>query len=363
MWTKPTFMRFFTLCFLTILLIRGALLLHPAEAESGSNVALQYNALQDTDVVTVYSSRSEVQSVFDEFTEKTGVKVNLIHGSGDDLLGRIKEEGVAVQADLFLVKNLGTLLLAKQKGLLAAVNNPFEIENNIPEYARDPEGYWYGLGYDLLGICYAKDRVTEEELSSYAALVDKKWHGKILVGPSTDISTQMLLASIIQATGEEESRAWATGIVANMAGVPQNSGYKRLHNIAAGEADLAIVSNTVFMQLKESNEVKDRMASQKLGMFYPGKELRGSFININGGAITTYARNRSNAAKLLIFLSEKEVQEQWAKKSYSYPLHLEAKIYANLISKESFLLDTAPVFKLDSYLSNVRKILQKVGWR
>jgi len=54
--------------------------------------------------VNVYSSRKEalIKPLLDQFSEKTGIEVNLLTGNSDALLARLKSEGEYTAADLFL---------------------------------------------------------------------------------------------------------------------------------------------------------------------------------------------------------------------------------------------------------------------
>ena len=51
--------------------------------------------LVTADEVNVYTSRhyDSDDALYEEFTEETGIKVNIIYGKGSALLQRLKEEG------------------------------------------------------------------------------------------------------------------------------------------------------------------------------------------------------------------------------------------------------------------------------
>ncbi|UWN51001.1 Iron deficiency-induced protein A [Alcanivorax sp. ALC70] len=71
--------------------------------------------------VNVYSARKEalIKPLLDRYTEQTGVTVNLITGSADALVERMKAEGEHSPADLLVTVDAGRLYRAQQEDLLA----------------------------------------------------------------------------------------------------------------------------------------------------------------------------------------------------------------------------------------------------
>ena len=70
--------------------------------------------------VNIFSARhydSDVQ-LYEKFTAKTGVVVNVVSGKDKALLKRITEEGKDSKADLYITADAGKLGAAQAKGLL-----------------------------------------------------------------------------------------------------------------------------------------------------------------------------------------------------------------------------------------------------
>ena len=63
------------------------------------------------DEVNVYTSRhyDSDDALYEEFTEETGIKLNIISGKGSALLQRIKAEGENSPADIFFTVDAGNL--------------------------------------------------------------------------------------------------------------------------------------------------------------------------------------------------------------------------------------------------------------
>lgn len=64
--------------------------------------------------VNVYSARQDslITPLLDRFSASTGIKVNLITGKADELLSRMKAEGPATPADVFVTVDAGRLHLS-----------------------------------------------------------------------------------------------------------------------------------------------------------------------------------------------------------------------------------------------------------
>ena len=171
--------------------------------------------------VNLYSARKEelIKPLLDKFTASTGIKVNLVTGKEDALLERLKSEGRNSPADLLLTSDAGRLHRAQEAGVLAPVESA-ALRERVPANYRDPKGYWFGLSVRARPIAYVTQRVHANELSTYEALADRKWKGRICIRSSDNIYNQSLVASMIAQHGVEATEAWAKGFVANFARPP-----------------------------------------------------------------------------------------------------------------------------------------------
>ena len=132
--------------------------------------------------INIYTHRhyDSDKILFKKFTDVTGIEVNVIKGSADQLIQRLQSEGKNSPADILLTVDAGRLVRAKDMGLLEPVSSKI-LTKNIPEMMRDTENHWFGLSVRARVIAYAKDRIKENELSTYEDLADPKWRGKIAV--------------------------------------------------------------------------------------------------------------------------------------------------------------------------------------
>ena len=178
--------------------------------------------MASAEVLNIYSARQEalIKPLLDEYSSKTGVEINLVTGKGDALLTRLQSEGRNSPADLLITTDAGRLYRAQEAGVLQAVSSQ-TLEQAIPEHLRSAEGYWFGLSVRARGIVYAKDRVKPEELSTYEALAEPQWRGRICVRSSSNIYNQSLVAGMLSTQGKEQTADWLEGFVDNFARPPQ----------------------------------------------------------------------------------------------------------------------------------------------
>ena len=272
--------------------------------------------------VNVFSARhydSDIQ-LYEIFTAKTGIKVNIVSGKDKALQKRIIEEGVESKADLYITADAGRLGAFASKGMFQN-SLTTAIKAAVPSNFRTSK--WTGIAKRARIIYYSPDRVNANDLNgmTYEALADPKWKGKVVIRKSNNIYNQSLVASLIKNNGKKATTEWAKGIVANMARDPKGNDRAQILAVAAGEADLA-VANTYYLALMLSGKkgAEQQAAAKKVLPFFPNQEDRGTHMNISGGGVLKNAPNPDNAKKLLEFLLTKEAQEHIVNNTFEYPM-------------------------------------------
>jgi iron(III) transport system substrate-binding protein len=318
---------------------------------------------KNTQEVNVYTHRHYESDalLFEEFMLQTGIKVNVIKSNADELIQRIEMEGENSPADVLLTVDAGRLYRAKEKGILQAFQSDF-ITANVPAHLRDKENYWVCLTQRARIIVYHKDKVNPQDFSTYQALTDTKWQGKILTRSSDNIYNQSLLASIIAHEGEEKAKKWAEGIVKNMARSPRGNDNDQVTAILAGEGDIAIVNTyyvaKMLVEAKNAEEIK-----QKIGVFFPNKDSYGAHFNVSGGGIAKYSPNKANAIKLLEFLCSEKAQQIFAESNQEYPVKTGVPISPVLASFGEYKADTLDLSLLGKYNTLAVKLFDQVAWK
>ena len=337
-------------------LLVAAVLLGPAGA--------LFAAAASEDEVNVYSHRHyDVDlELYRSFEEQTGIKVNLVEGGSDELIERLMREGAESPADILMTVDAGRLHRARQAGLLQPVSSPL-LRDLVPEHLRDPEGHWYALTRRARVIVYHPDRVAAGELSTYEALTDAKWRGRILIRSSSNIYNQSLLASMVAHHGENQARKWAAGIVSNMARTPKGNDRGQMSAVAAGEGDVAIVNTYYVGRMLNSSNPEERAVGAQMRVFFPNQEGRGAHVNVSGAGITASAKNPAGALSLLEFLASETAQRVWAHANYEYPVNRHVRPAPLLESWGELKADSLGLHLLGEYNTAAVKIFDQSGWR
>ncbi len=322
-------------------------------------------AMASASEVNVYSARQEalIKPLLDKFTGQTGIKTNLITGKAAALQARMKNEGRNTPADLFITVDAGNLHRAKEAGLLQQIGDA-GIAATVPTNLQDNDGYWVGLSKRARVIFYAPDRVDPGELSTYEALTDGKWKGRVCIRSSSNIYNQSLVASMIADQGVDAAEQWAAGIVANMARPPSGGDRDQIKAVAAGQCDIA-VSNTYYYgaMLNHKTDSSQVEAAKKVAVFWPNQADRGAHINVSGAGISKYSRNRDNAVALLEFLLSEESQQWYAAVNHEYPVIDAVTRSETVASWGTFKSDDLNLSRLGDLNAEAVKAMDRAGWK
>jgi len=315
-------------------------------------------------VVNLYSARhyESDKALYDSFTKKTGIKVNLIEAAGDKLIERIKSEGANSPADVIVTVDAGNLWRAQDAGLLQPVRSKI-LETAIPANLRDPQGYWFGFSKRARVIVYNKTKVKPSQLSTYEDLANPKWKGRVIVRSSSNVYNMSLTGSVLAKNGVKKTEEWVRGMVANFARPPEGNDTAQIKAVAAGVADLTLVNSYYVIRLMKSDKPEDKAVANKIAVFFPNQSDRGTHINIGGAGVAKTSPNRAAAVKFLEHLASREAQEIFAKSNNEYPAVKNASIDPVLASLGKFKEDNINAAVFGKNNAEALKIMDRGGWR
>lgn len=336
---------------------------HPISARMAVLAAIVFAAVAACDrapkdqTVTVYSSRSHygAESVFVAFTKATGIKVEFFTGNNNEVLERLKAEGERTTADLLLTVDAGNLWNAAEQGLLQPIDSKTLVAN-IPAHLRDPKNQWFAIATRVRTIMYNPARVSTSELSTYEALGDPKWKGRLCLRTSSAIYNQSLLASLIAIHGEEATERIVRGWMANEP-ISINGDTQILEAIAAGRCDVGITNHYYLARLL----AKDSTTS--VAPFWADQGGAGVHVNISGGGVTRYAKNREAAIRLLEYLSSPEAQALLAASSFEYPANPAAKPHDLLTRFGTFKPQSVGVSTAGAHQAAAVRLADRANYR
>lgn len=314
-------------------------------------------AVGEAGELVVYSARSHYgqEPAMEAFTKKTGIKIKSFGGETGQLFERLKAEGDRTPADVLITVDAGNLWNAARAGLLARVDSP-EIQASIPAHLRDPENRWVALTVRARTIMYNTQRVKPDELSTYEALGDPKWKGRLCLRSSSHVYNQSLLATMIKRYGEPKTETIVRGWVANTPTLI-NGDTKILEAIAAGQCDVGL-TNTYYL-----GRIVAKDPSFPVAPFWANQQTTGTHVNISGAGVTAHAKNRADAIKLIEFLTSPEAQQLFADSNFEYPANPQAAVSPILARWGKFKQDDTNVAAAGEFQAAATRLADRAGYK
>ena len=267
-------------------------------------------------------------AVIEGFKTKYGIEVNELDpgaGSGEELEAiRANKDNPGPQAPDVIDVGLAFGPTAKEEGLI----QPYKVAtwDDIPDDAKDPDGYWYGDYYGVLSFSVNTAEVSAVP-AEYADLLKPDYNGQVAL--SGDPLTSNAAALTVWAAGLSTG---ATGEEAAQAGLEYFKSLNEAGNFVPidGDSRTVGIGETPIMVDWSYNSIANDVTlagNPDLETVVPTK---GSIAGVYVQAISAYAPH-PNAAKLWMeYLYSDEGQLGWAS-GYCYPIRFNAMSAAGTI--------------------------------
>ena len=310
------------------------------------------------DKLVVYSARNEqlIKPLFNAYTKETGVSIQFITDKAGPLLARLNAEGKSTPADILITVDAGNLWKAAEDGVLASVRSG-ELHKNIPANLRDPGNRWYGLSVRARTIVYSTKRVKPADLSTYEALANAKWKGRLCLRTSKKVYNQSLIATMIAHLGETKTENIVKGWVSNLATDVFSNDTAVMKAINAGQCDVGIVNTYYYGRLLK------KQPGLPLALFWPNQKDAGVHVNISGAGVTRYSRNKHGATKFLEWLSQEKAQRLFADGNLEYPANSAIKPNSIVSAWGKFRQDKINVAKAGELQTKAVKLMDRAGYK
>ena len=309
--------------------------------------------LADPKTLTVYSGRSKslVDPILREFELLTGVPIEIRYASTGEMAATLLEEGDKSPADVFFAQDPGGL--GAVKPLFMTLSD--DIYEQSAAWASDPDKQWIGVSGRARVIVYSTDNISEDELpDSIWDFTDPKWKGRIGF-PPTNASFHVMVTAMRLDWGEEKTKEWLEGIMAN-----EPTFYaKNTPTVAAagaGEVDVGFVNHYYLHRfLAEEGE---GFAARN---YYTPADDAGSLVMAAGAGILASTDAQAEAERLLKFLLGVTAQQYFATTTHEYPFN-------SAVQQSEHLPDLGDIgerFDIDlgllDDLAGTQQLLQEVG--
>ncbi|MBX6752347.1 MAG: iron ABC transporter substrate-binding protein [Micromonosporaceae bacterium] len=267
--------------------------------------------------LTVYSGRSEalVGPLIQQFTEETGIKVDVRYGDTAQMAAQLLEEGDRSPAHVFLAQDAGALGAVAKAGLFAPL--PAEILDRVPAQYRAANGQWVGVTGRSRVLAYDSQTLDPADLpASVFDLTAPEWRGRVGVAP-TNASFQAFVTAMRVQHGDDRARQWLTDLAANDPQI-RNNNVQIVADIDEGRLAVGLVNHYyVFERAKERGVGIDDLRV-RLHFFSNGDT--GALVNVSGVGLLASAADNANARRFIEYLLSPTGQRYFAEQTFEYPL-------------------------------------------
>ena len=312
--------------------------------------------------LNLYSARhyDTDERLYSDFEEATGITINRIEGKADELLARMQAEGANSPADILLTVDTSRLARAKNAGVLQSIDSAV-LEEKVPANLQDADNQWFGFSQRARIIFYDKAEVANPP-KTYLDLASPEYQGKVCIRSSSNTYNQTLLASIVTHHGEEAAKAWAEGIVANMAREPQGGDTDQLRGIVSGECEIA-VSNSYYFARSIRKNVKGLSDSRDMiGWVFPSQDAEGAHMNLSGAGVAAHAPNKENAILFLEYLASDSAQQYFSAGNDEFPAVPGVALAPSVAALGTFKADDVNLSEVEKNIPTAQKIFNEAGW-
>lgn len=297
---------------LSLALAAGTVL---ALAACSSGDAASEASSEGSGSVVVYSGRSEelVSPLFERFTAETGIAVEARYGDSAELAAQLIEEGDRTPAQVFFSQDAGALGAVAAAGVLAPL--PPGATGKVPAEYVAPDGTWTGVTGRARVIAYDGEQLTAQDVpTSVLDLTDPRWRGQVAIAP-TNASFQSFVTAMRRGLGDEATKAWLEGLVANDVQTFEKNALI-LDAVDSGQVQLGLVNHYYWYE-KAAEVGEDAMRAQ---IAFTAPKDPGSLVNVAGVGVTVPAAQDANAAAFTEWLLTPEVQAWFVENTFEYPL-------------------------------------------
>jgi iron(III) transport system substrate-binding protein len=263
--------------------------------------------------LTIYSARREelVAPIIRQFSEDTGIAVEVRYGNLAEMVVTILEEGENSPADVFFAQDasgLGALARAERLLPLSA-----GLLDRVPPQFRARDDTWVGISGRARTLIYNTDLVEPDELpASLLDLTDERWRGMVGWAP-TNGPFQGQVTAIRVLLGDDIAQAWLEGMLANdVVTYPENTAV--VQAVIDGEVAMGLVNHYYVSEFRA--EVPDIPAENHY--FEAGDA--GALVNVAAAGILDSSDQPELAEAFIEYLLSEPAQIYFATETYEYPL-------------------------------------------
>ena len=304
------------------------------------------------DPLVVYSGRSEdlVGPLFTQFTQDTGIELDVRYGDSTELAATLILEDDNSPADMFFSQDPASIGSVAQAGLLAEL--AAETLNKVPATFSDTDGHWVGVSGRARIVIYNPDTLAAPLPNSIWDLTDPAFEG-LAIAP-TNGSFLAFVAAMILLEGEDRTQEWLAGIAANNP-ISYSGNSPIVAAADTGEISLGLVNHYYLLRLDA-----EQGSTTAQNHFLSAGDA-GSLVMPSGlGQLATSERT-DDVKQLIDFLLGDEAQQYFADETFEYPLAPGIPANANLVPLDAIQAPALDLSRLSEFLDRATELVTEAG--
>ena len=265
------------------------------------------------ETITVYSGRTEnlIGPILEDFTEATGIEVEVRYGKSADLALLIDEEGDRTPADLFISQSPGAVGFLAGEGHLRPIDQ--DVLQAVPREFRNAGGLWVGMSGRVRVIVYNRDLVDPAELpASVFELTDERFRGRVGVAPANS-SFQDFVTAMREIHGDDVTLEWLKGLEANEARA-YSGNTAIVQAVGRGDVPMGLVNHYYNLRAKAEDP---GVASENY--YFADRDI-GSLMIITAIGVLSTTDVPELADQLVEFMLGEEAQRFYREQTFEYAL-------------------------------------------
>ncbi|MGH9086426.1 MAG: extracellular solute-binding protein [Acidimicrobiales bacterium] len=263
--------------------------------------------------LVIYSGRTRnlVEPLLEQFSEETGIAIDVVYDDSANLALAIDEEGSNTPADVFLSQSPGAVGFLDEQGRLGEL--PQSVLDLVPDDLRAGDGDWVGLSGRVRTLVFNPELVDAADLpESVLDLTDPSYSGQVAVAP-TNGSFQDFVTAMRVELGDDDAEAWLQGMADNDSPTYPNN-LAIVQAVGRGEVPMGLVNH--YYLHREQAEDPDISAENH---FFPSGDL-GSLLIVTAASIIEGTDRSEEAERFIEFMLGAEAQQFFSGETFEYPL-------------------------------------------
>ncbi len=273
------------------------------EAADGSDLSGQS--------ITLYSGRDEelVAPLIEQFTEDTGIEVEVRYGDSAEMGAQLLEEGDKTPADVFYSQEVGAVGVLADADLLGDL--PADVVELADERFQPADGTaWVGVTGRSRVIVYNPDLVDAP--AGVEELVEPEYKGKVAIVPE-NAGFQAFVTGFRVSQGDDAARAWLEGLLANDPITDIESNGDVLEAVEQGDVPIGLINHYYWARDERQPDMTSKLV-------FPEGDDPGGLVNATAAAVTKGSADNAAAVALVEYLLSAEGQTYFVEETFEYPV-------------------------------------------